>query len=101
MFLQNGGRGDCRWRGKSENNATCTEVVPGKHDITHKGVKCYAKKTCGQYADQYPLHTGTNLEQVVITLSQGRQVIKYTWLLLDKCSSNFVSNNPKMMKNIK
>ena len=32
--------------------------------------------------------------------SQGQHKIKNTWLLLDTCSSNSVSNNPRMVKNV-
>ena len=41
------------------------------------------------------------MAQVVTTLLQGRQGIKYIWLLFDTCSSNSVSQNFKVVNNIK
>ena len=54
----------------------------------------------GQYADQIPVKTGTNLSHTGILFSQGQHKNKNTWLFLDACSSNSVSNIPIMMKNM-
>ena len=68
--------------------------------VIHDEIKCYACQTLVNYTNQCPGQTGTDFYQTGIMFSQGKHKIKYTWLFLDTCSSNRVSNNPRMVKNV-
>ena len=67
----------------------------------HDDIKCYACQTLGHYADQCTGQTLTIFSQKGIMLSQGKHVIKNTWLLLETLLSNSALNNPRMLKFLK
>ena len=52
-------------------------------------------------SDTFPGKTGIIFSHTGIMFSQGKHGIKNTWILLDICSSNIVSNNTIMVKNVK
>ena len=97
MFEQHGGRGG---RGGRVND-TYQAAVPGRNEILQKEIRCHSCQQNGHYPDQCPNQTGTNLSQVRVILRQRCEAIKHTRLLLDTCSTNIVSNNMDLVKEIR
>ena len=94
MFAHHDGCGGMGGRGNDTDNA----AVPGRNKILHKEIRCYSCQRNGHYSDQCPNQTGTNLTQVVVILTNICEAIKNTWVLLDTCSTNSVSNSTKLVK---
>ena len=96
MFAQHGGRGSIGGR----ENDTHQAAVPGRNEILHEKVRCYSCHQNGHNLDQFPNQTGMNLEQVGVTITHCCADIKNTWVLLETTSTNSVSNNMDLVKEI-
>ena len=100
MFAQQGrhggcgGRGECRAERGNENNQ---EEVAGRNKILHGGIRCYSCQRYGHYSDQCPNQTGVIITRVGVALAQRSARIKNTWVLLDTCATNSVSNNTDLV----
>ena len=94
MFAQHGGRGDRGGRGNDTDQST----VPGHNEILTEEIRCYSCQKNGHYSDQCPNQTGTNLEQMGLIPTQRCADIEHTWILLEACSKNSVSNNTDLTK---
>ena len=97
MFVKNGGRGG---RGGHGNN-TDQAAVPGRNEILQKEIVCYSCQRNRHDSGQYSNQTGTNLAQVVVILTKSCAFINHTWVLLQTCSTNSVSNNTDLVKEIR
>ena len=96
MFAQHGRHGVRRLH----RNDTDQAAVPGRNNILHEKIICYSCQVNGHYSDQCTNQNGTNLAQLVLTLMQCCADIKHTWVLLVSCSTNRVSNNTGLVKEI-
>ena len=74
--------------------------MAGRNDILHGGLRYYSCQIHGHYSDQFPNQTGDILTQVVVALTQRSAGIKNTWVLLDTCATNSVSNNTTLVTDI-
>ena len=96
MFAQHGGRGGQGDHVENENQL----VTPGRNGETHETVRCYGCRGMGHFAGQCPRQNGVNLAQIGVMLAQKHNEIKNSWVLLDTCSTNSVSNDTSMVTNI-
>ena len=96
MFAQHVGRGG---RG-GHGNDTDQAAVPGHNEILHDEIRYYSFQQNSHYLDQCPNQTGTNLAHVGVILTHRCVDIKDTWVLLDTCSTNSVSNNMDLVREI-
>ena len=76
-------------------------AVPGRNKILQKEIRCDSYHKNGHYSDQYPNQTGTKLARAGVILTQSCADIKHAWVLLDTCSTNIVSNNTDLVKEIR
>jgi len=90
-FAQKNGKGDVDNQSKA---------VAGKDSVLHDGITCFNCQGVGHYSSQCPEKTGTNLAQVGVILLQQDYGIKKPWILLDTCTTNSVSNNREMVRDI-
>ena len=97
MSAQHGGRGSRERRGNDTDQA----AVLGCNDILHKEIIFYSCNQNGHCLDQCTNHTGTNLAHVGVIITQHCAANKYTWVILDTCSTNIVSNNTDLVKEIR
>ena len=74
--------------------------MAGRKNILHEGVRNYSCHRHGHYSDKYPKQAGVIITQVGVTLTKRSAVIKNTWVLLDKCATNSVSNNTALVTDI-
>ena len=95
-----GGRGGRSGRVAERGNKNNQEEVAGSNEILHGGVRCYSCQKFGHYSDQCPNQTGAIITQVGVSMTQRRPGIKDTWVLLDTCATNSVSNNMTLVKDI-
>ena len=95
-----GGHGGCGKRGSERRKKNNHEEVAGRNEILHGGVRCYSCQRHGNYSDQCPNQTDAILTQVGVALTQHIARIKNTWVLLDTCATNSVSNNTALVTDI-
>ena len=95
-FAQNGERENIGKQNNQGNTAVHGDLVPGRNGLVHNYINCYTCQTLGYYDNQFRGQTGTNFSQTGIMSSQGQHVIEKTWLFLNTCLSNSVSNHPIM-----
>ena len=103
MFAQqgkHGGHGGHGGRGAELGNDNNQEEVAGRNEILHGGLRCYSCQIYGHYSDQCPNQTDAILTQVGVALAQRSATIKKTWVLLDMCATNSLSNNKRLVPDI-
>ena len=97
IFADHGGRGGIVGRGKDTDQL----AVPGRNKILNKEIVCYSYQQNVHYSDQCPNQNGTKLAHEGVILTQLCAYIKHAWVILDTCSTNIVSNNTDLVKEIR
>ena len=86
-----------------QNKVDAADAVDVEQNAETKIIKRKWRDLCqkfGHYLDQCPNQTGTILTQVGVSMTQRSAGIKDTWVLLDTCATNSVSNNTALVKDV-
>ena len=89
---------------REPNNDSSNEIVPEIDGETFSSITCFRCQFKGHYKDKCPYATQIGIVSMHVgyTFTQGGLFnIPKGWLLLDTCSTCDVSNNPKLVTNIR
>ena len=76
--------------------------MPWKDGHLYKHSECYACHSYGKFSNQLPDKQAKviNLGMIVVMMMQNSDVIKKTWILLDTCYTDRVTNNLDFVEDV-
>ena len=87
----------------SGNNLSQVDTVPGKDGNLYSNTECYTCRSYGHFFDQYPDKEtkAIHIAMIGVILMQNGNAINKTWILLDTCSTDSVTNNLDYVEDVK